>query len=176
MELERLCGSGVIRLKERDSPQGTRRSGDSIRIDDGTLASKARFLHRILESQFAVDKTASPLQESPLLFSKRESSELTMYIHMFAFRFKAGVTEEQKKHVLDEIRKLQHEIPAVLECWVGKNISSRGEGYELGGAMKFADQAAFQGYSAHPAHQKLVGWLMPLIEPIEIDFPSTYAS
>ncbi|HXT77089.1 MAG TPA: Dabb family protein [Candidatus Eisenbacteria bacterium] len=110
------------------------------------------------------------------MFSKRESSELTMYIHMFAFRFKAGVTEEQKKHVLDEIRKLQHEIPAVLECWVGKNISPRGEGYELGGAMKFADQAAFQGYAAHPVHQKLVGWLMPLIEPIEIDFPSTYAS
>jgi hypothetical protein len=45
MELERLCGSGVIRLKERDSPQGTRRSGDSIRIDDGAPASKARFLH-----------------------------------------------------------------------------------------------------------------------------------
>jgi hypothetical protein len=42
--------------------------------------------------------------------------------------------------------------------------------------MKFADQVAFQGYAAHPVHQNLVGWLMPLIEPIEIDFPSTYAS
>ena len=91
---------GAIGLKTREAPDGS-------------------------DWRLAVDKTVFSLQESRLLFSKRESSELTMYIHMFAFRFKAGVTEEQKKHVLDEIRKLQHEIPAVLECWVGKNISPR---------------------------------------------------
>jgi Stress responsive A/B Barrel Domain len=93
-----------------------------------------------------------------------------MYIHMFVFRFKPNVTEEQKNHVLEEIRKLQTQIPAVQESWVGKNVSPRGQGYELGGAMKFADKAAFEGYVAHPAHQKLLTWLVPLIEPIEVDF------
>ena len=99
-----------------------------------------------------------------------------MYIHMFAFRFKPDVTEEKKNYCVGEIRKLQHDIPAVLECWVGRNISPRGQGYELGGVMKFADKNAFDGYVQHPSHQKLLTWLVPLIEPIEVDFPSTYAS
>jgi hypothetical protein len=98
-----------------------------------------------------------------------------MYIHMFAFRFKPNVNEEQKNHCVDEIRKLQHEIPAVLESWVGRNESPRAQGYELGGVMKFSDKASFEGYTQHPVHQKLLTWLVPLIEPIEVDFASTYA-
>ncbi len=36
--------------------------------------------------------------------------------------------------------------------------------------MKFADKASLDAYGPHPIHQKLVNWLMPLIEPIEVDF------
>jgi stress responsive alpha/beta barrel protein len=93
-----------------------------------------------------------------------------MYIHMFAFRFKAGVTEEQKVRIEREISRLHEEIPGVLETWVGRNDSPRGQGYEWGGVMKFTDAAACEAYGAHPVHQKLLGWLMPLIEPIEVDF------
>jgi hypothetical protein len=93
-----------------------------------------------------------------------------MYIHMFAFRFKAGVSEEQKEHIVAEIGKLQSQIPQVLESWVGRNDSPRGQGYELGGVMKFADKAACEAYGTNPVHQKLLSWLMPLIEPIEVDF------
>ena len=93
-----------------------------------------------------------------------------MYIHMFAFRFKPGVTDEQKDRIVAAIRKLQDEVPGILETWVGRNDSPRGQGYELGGVMKFADKAACEAYGAHPVHQKLLGWLMPLIEPIEVDF------
>jgi hypothetical protein len=93
-----------------------------------------------------------------------------MYIHMFAFRFKAGVTEAKKEEIVAAIRALEKEIPEVLETWVGRNASPRGQGYELGGVMKFADAAACERYGAHPVHQKLLGWLMPLIEPIEVDF------
>jgi hypothetical protein len=93
-----------------------------------------------------------------------------MYMHMFAFRFRAGVTEEQKQRIVSEIRKLQDEIPQVLETWVGRNESPRGKAYELGGVMKFEDAAACEAYGAHPVHQKLLAWLGPLIEPIEVDF------
>lgn len=93
-----------------------------------------------------------------------------MYIHMFAFRLKPGVTEEQKNQMVAEIRALQAEIPEIYETWVGINESPRGEGYELGGAMKFASRETFRIYGPHPAHQRLLSWLMPLIEPIEIDF------
>ena len=96
-----------------------------------------------------------------------------MYIHMFAFRFKPGVKEEQKERIVTAIRKLQEEIPEVLETWVGMNESPRGQRYELGGVMKFANKAACDAYGAHPVHQKLLSWLMPLIEPIEVDFTVT---
>ncbi len=93
-----------------------------------------------------------------------------MYIHMFAFRWKPGVTQEQKKRVVEAIRGLQGQIPGLVETVVGMNLSPRGQGYELGGVMKFANKAALESYGAHPAHQKLLSWLMPLIEPIEVDF------
>ena len=93
-----------------------------------------------------------------------------MFIHMFAFRWKPDVSEEQKERVISGILGLQGVIPGLLETSAGRNISPRGQGYELGGVMKFADQAALDSYGGHPAHQRLLAWLMPLIEPIEVDF------
>jgi hypothetical protein len=93
-----------------------------------------------------------------------------MFIHMFAFRWKPGVTGDQKQRVVSEIRKLQGRIPGLVEVSVGINISPRGQGYELGGVMKFANQSALDNYGAHPVHQKLLNWLIPLIDPIEVDF------
>jgi hypothetical protein len=93
-----------------------------------------------------------------------------MYIHIFAFRWKPGTTQEQKTRVAKEILVLKERIPAILEAHVGKNLSPRGQGYEFGGMMKFASRADFEGYNEHPAHQALLGWLLPLIEAMELDF------
>lgn len=93
-----------------------------------------------------------------------------MVIHTFAFRWKPGVTPEQKEHVVWEIQALQGQIPGLVETLVGHNISPRSQGYELGGVMKFADRAVFDAYNEHPVHQKLLAWLMPLIDPLEVDY------
>ena len=93
-----------------------------------------------------------------------------MVVHTFAFRWKAGVREDQKARAIVEIRALQGQIPGLLETWVGSNISPRSQGYELGGVMKFTSQEALKAYGGHPVHQKLLQWLMPLIDPIEVDF------
>jgi antibiotic biosynthesis monooxygenase (ABM) superfamily enzyme len=93
-----------------------------------------------------------------------------MYVHIFAFRWKPGVTQEQRQRAQSGIRALQGQIPGLLETAVGVNISSRGQGYEFGGLMKFADKQSLESYGAHPVHQALLQWLMPLIEPVEVDF------
>lgn len=36
--------------------------------------------------------------------------------------------------------------------------------------MKFESREALEAYSPHPIHQELLAWLMPLIEPLEVDF------
>jgi len=93
-----------------------------------------------------------------------------MYIHAFAFRWVEGTTEQQKKRVKAEILALQGKIPGLLETHVGTNISQRGQDYEFGGVMKFTDKAALDAYFPHPIHHSLGEWLMPLIEPLELDF------
>jgi hypothetical protein len=35
---------------------------------------------------------------------------------------------------------------------------------------KFVDKEAADSYSVHPAHLALLQWLVPLIEPVELDF------
>jgi hypothetical protein len=93
-----------------------------------------------------------------------------MVVHTFAFRWKMGVGEDQKARAIAEIRGLQGQIPGLLETWVGVNFSPRSQGYELGGVMKFAGTSALEAYGEHPVHQKLLQWLMPLIDPVEVDF------
>ena len=60
--------------------------------------------------------------------------------------------------------------PGLVETLVGHNISPRSQDYELGGVMKFTDRATFEAYADHPVHQKLLAWLMPLIDPLEVDY------
>ena len=93
-----------------------------------------------------------------------------MFIHVFAFRWKPGVTDAQIERAATEGRALQASIPEVLESYIGTNLSPRAQGYTFGGMMKFADQASFERYNAHPVHQALLGWLLPLLEPpVELD-------
>jgi hypothetical protein len=93
-----------------------------------------------------------------------------MYIHAFVFQWVEGTTEEQKKRVKTEILALQGRIPGLLETHVGTNVSPRGQDYGFGGVMKFVDRAALDAYFPHPVHVALGEWLMPLIEPLELDF------
>lgn len=93
-----------------------------------------------------------------------------MFVHMFIFRWKPGVSEEQKARVIPAIRALQGQIPGLIETWVGTNVSSKSPDYVLGGAMKFEDKAALDAYGPHPVHVALLEWLMPLINAVEADF------
>jgi hypothetical protein len=93
-----------------------------------------------------------------------------MYIHTFALKWKAEATEEQKQRATEEILALQGRIPGLLETHVGKNDSPRGNGHRFGGVMLFRDKPAFDSYFTHPLHEQLIAWLMPLIDPTELDF------
>lgn len=99
------------------------------------------------------------------------AGEGAQMIHMFAFRWKPEATGAQKARAIAEIASFQGRVPGLLEVHVGKNISPRGQGYETGGVMKFKDADALEKYSEHPIHKALLAWLLPLIDPVEVDFP-----
>jgi hypothetical protein len=93
-----------------------------------------------------------------------------MYFHIFGFRWKPGVTEQQKGEVAAAILAFQGPIDGLLEVHVGPNDSPRGQGYEFAGVMRFTDKAAVDAYTVHPQHEALLKWLLPLIEAVELDF------
>jgi hypothetical protein len=93
-----------------------------------------------------------------------------MVIHTFLFRWKPNVTEAQKQQAIEGINDLQGKIPGLTETFVGHNLSPRSQGYAFGGVMKFSDRAAYEAYNDHPVHQQLLSWLVPLVEPVEVDF------
>ncbi len=93
-----------------------------------------------------------------------------MFIHIFGFRWKAAATEAHKARATKEILAFRGAIPGLIEAHVGPNLSPRGQGYTFAGMMKFTDKAACDAYAIHAAHLALLEWLVPLIEPVELDF------
>jgi hypothetical protein len=96
-----------------------------------------------------------------------------MYIHTFALRWVEGATEDQKRRAKNEILALQGKIQGLLATHVGENLSPRGKGTSFGGVMMFADRGSFDRYFVHPLHDQLISWLMPLVDPTELDIEPT---
>jgi hypothetical protein len=93
-----------------------------------------------------------------------------MFIHIFGFRWLEGATDGDRVRAAREIRAFQGTIPGLIDVAVGENVSPRGRGYTFAGLMRFTDRAACNAYVTHPAHVALLEWLVPLIEPVELDF------
>ena len=93
-----------------------------------------------------------------------------MFIHIFGFRWKGHATDAEKVRAEREILAFQGRIPGLIDVAVGENLSPRGQGYTFAGLMRFTDRAACDAYATHPAHLALLEWLVPLIEPVELDF------
>jgi len=100
--------------------------------------------------------------------AEAEEAEADLF-HVFVFHWKPETPEAQIERATKEIRAFQGVIPGLLETHVGGNISPHAKGYSFGGIMRFKSKAALDAYVQHPAHQALLSWLVPLIEPIELD-------
>jgi len=93
-----------------------------------------------------------------------------MYFHIFAFRWKPEATEALQAQAMKAILAFEATIPGLIDVHVGKNDSPRGQGYTFVGVMRFTDKAAVDAYTIHPRHMALLDWLVPLIDPVELDF------
>ena len=93
-----------------------------------------------------------------------------MFIHIFGFRWKPEATDEDKARARKEILAFRNVIPGLVAVNVGRNLSERAKGYEFCGLMTFTKKEMFDAYFPHPAHQALLKWLVPLVDPIELDF------
>ena len=95
-----------------------------------------------------------------------------MYFHIFAFRGKPEATEALQTQATKAILAFGDSIPGLIDVHVGQNDSPRGQGYTFVGVMRFTDKDSVDAYIVHPQHQALLDWLVPLIDPVELDFAS----
>jgi hypothetical protein len=93
-----------------------------------------------------------------------------MFIHIFGFKWKTQATEADKARAEKEILAFRGVIPGLIEAFAGENLSPRSQGFTFAGMMKFTSKAACDAYAIHPAHRSLLEWLVPLIDPVELDF------
>ncbi|HTW80679.1 MAG TPA: Dabb family protein [Terracidiphilus sp.] len=93
-----------------------------------------------------------------------------MFIHIFGFRWKPAATDADKERAKEAILAFHGQIPGLLDVNAGPNLSPRGQGYAFAGLMTFTSKAAADAYATHPMHLALLDWLVPLIDPVELDF------
>jgi hypothetical protein len=127
---------------------------------------------------FAIGKTFAPAVISVRSGYPVEEAvsckEGKMFIHIFGFRWEPAASAADQARAEKEILAFRGVIPGLLEAFVGQNLSPRGQGYTFAGMMKFTDKTACDAYSVHPAHMALLEWLVPLIDPVELDFEAQY--
>lgn len=93
-----------------------------------------------------------------------------MFVHIFAFKWKAEATAAQIAAAKTAVVAFKGSCPGLVDVFLGENVSANSPAYTTSAAMMFTDRAAYDAYVVHPDHRALLGWLVPLIDPLELDF------
>ncbi|MFC4554919.1 Dabb family protein [Georgenia faecalis] len=91
--------------------------------------------------------------------------------HTVAFRLSAAPGSPEEAGFLDEARTALTSIPGVEDFAVMRQVSPKSPlAWQF--RMRFADQAAYDAYSAHPTHVDFVErrWTRDVAEFQELDF------
>lgn len=93
-----------------------------------------------------------------------------MIRHTVVFNLKHAVGSLQEKAFLRDAKVLA-EIPGVKKFEQLRQVSKKND-YHFGFSMEFADQAAYDGYNAHPKHVAFVRdrWQREVEDFLEIDY------
>ncbi|MBO1348881.1 MAG: Dabb family protein [Hormoscilla sp. GUM202] len=89
-----------------------------------------------------------------------------MIEHIVLFKWQPDASPEAIASVMDGLKGLKAKITEIIDLSCGENYSERGQGFQHGLVVRFADREALKSYQAHPDHQEVVA---QLIKPILTD-------
>ena len=93
------------------------------------------------------------------------------FVHLFYFKFKDDVPEEEMAELMKELAGLKEKIPVLKEFVVGKNIARQTHGFQYGQISVFDKPEDLEVYEKHPEHRKLVKKIGPkLVHGVSVDF------
>lgn len=80
-----------------------------------------------------------------------------MIRHIVLIKFQAGVSEETISALFQELRKIETQVPGILDIKSGRSESPEKieRGYMHGFVVDFLDWDALQNYQDHPDHKAL---------------------
>jgi hypothetical protein len=94
-----------------------------------------------------------------------------MLIHIVCWKYKTGVTEEQREAHRAKLRALVGVIPEIVSFACGKDTLDLPRSYDTGLTSTFAGHAALEAYTAHPQHQAVAALGREISEHIvSVDF------
>jgi quinol monooxygenase YgiN len=73
-----------------------------------------------------------------------------MLRHVAMFRWKDGISDEQKVAARDALAALKKEVPSVVEYTVGFDIKRNPNNWDMVLVADFDDVAGLESYFAHP--------------------------
>lgn len=78
-----------------------------------------------------------------------------MLTHIVCWKYKSEITPEIRDEHLAKLKNLPNVIDEILTFNVGTDILHLERSFDTGLTSTFADQAALDAYTIHPAHQEV---------------------
>jgi len=129
-----------------------------------------RLLPGLIAVAVAVVALGSPLHAANKEGAKKEGgeSEKKMLRHVVLFKFKDDATKKQIKEVTDAFAKLPKKIDAIKDFEWGTDVSveNKSAGFTHCFVVTFADEKGRAEYLPHPAHQKFVKLVGPVLDKV----------
>jgi quinol monooxygenase YgiN len=98
-----------------------------------------------MESEAARRRPARPESEA-----RESKGEDGMLRHVAMFKWKEGVSDDQKKAARDALAALKQQVPSVVEYTVGFDIERNPNNWDMVLVADFEDVAGLESYFADP--------------------------
>jgi hypothetical protein len=91
--------------------------------------------------------------------------------HLVYFRFKDGISQEQKQHLVIQLNDLLGKIDGLEAISVGLNTTEEHQfkhDYGVGMRMLFRNREKLQEYQLHPEHLKVADFIWTIVEDVAV--------
>ncbi|HEY9434087.1 MAG TPA: Dabb family protein [Blastocatellia bacterium] len=84
-------------------------------------------------------------------------------LHIITVQWNADSTAEQRQAAINGVKTMASQIPGITNVWLNTlKVQGKDPGAVI--VMEFKDKAAFDAYTAHPAHKKWEEIYLPIRE------------
>ncbi len=94
-----------------------------------------------------------------------------MFVHIVCWKYKPETTEEEKERHVQMLKSLPSFIPNILSFHVGRDELHLERSFDTGLIATYPNKEAFDFYTDHPEHQKVVAFGKQVAERVvSVDF------